>query len=270
MHSIPPRRPRARARLAVQITDRDRQLLAFVAENPFVLATQVAMLLELTDAAADARLRALDRGGYVVREHALYAQPTTARITREGLRAIGSDLPAARPLNLGAYHHELGVGWLQVAARRGRFGPLQAVVSERRMRSDDGRPAEGRQRHGVRLGGVGPRGRDRLHYPDLVLLTDTGHRIAFELELTSKARPRREGILAGYAADPRIDMVIYLVDRPATGRAITQSAERLGMSHLVRVQNVSRASPPTSRGSRTAGRHVPHQPTRRRAEETVR
>ena len=42
------------------------------------------------------------------------------------------------------------------------------------MRSADGRAPAAGPRFGVRLGGVGPGGRDRLHYPDMVIVTDTG------------------------------------------------------------------------------------------------
>ena len=78
-----------------------------------------------------------------------------------------------------------------LAAHAGRFGGVRRVVSEREMRSGDGRAPAAQPRYGVRLGGVGPGGRDRLHYPDMVILTGTGHRVAFELELTTKEPERR-------------------------------------------------------------------------------
>ena len=263
------RRRRGGPRRTVQLTQRDRQLLAFAAENQFVVAGQVALLLEASEGAADARMRALSHADYLVRECRLRAEPATVQITRLGLNAIGSDLSVPHALDLATYRHELGVGWLMVMARRGRFGPLQAVISERRMRSEDARargqspgPEEWsggcfqsseagcctglRGRHGVRLGGTGPAGGERLHYPDLVLVADTGHRIAFELELTPKARTRREAIMAGYAADPAVDMAIYLVERPQIKNALTRSVARLGVSHLVRVQSVTTGHEPTA------------------------
>ena len=57
------------------------------------------------------------------------------------------------------------------------------------MRSQDGRADERRKPFGVRLGGVGRDGRPRMHYPDLIVVTDTGHRVAFELELTPRTAP---------------------------------------------------------------------------------
>lgn len=256
-HGAQPRR-RSRSRGAVQITDRDRLLFAFAAEHRFVTAAQIAAVLATTVPAADTRLRALSAGGYLRREQKLYGAPPAYRTTRAGLRVASSDLPTPRTLDVATYHHEEALGWLMLAARRGRFGPLQDVVSERRMRSEDGRHTDRETRHGVRLGGVGPNGRERLHYPDMVVVTDSGHRVAFELELTGKGRERRERILAGYAADRRIDAVIYLVDRPGVGQAIERSAARIGISDLVRVQNVrvgKSPSPPSAGGRMVEPRH---------------
>jgi hypothetical protein len=234
----------------VLITERDRAMLAFAAEHRFVIAAQPAALLEVSVAAAETRLRGLANGGYLSRQRKLAGEPSPYRITGEGLRAIGSSLPVPRPLNLALYDHDLGLGWLMVAARRGGYGPLGEVVSERRMRSDDGRSAAERatdgllgtgrpHRHGVRLGGTGPGGRERLHYPDMVIVSGEGRRTAFELELTGKPRVRRETILAGYAADRRIDAVVYLVDKPRIGRDIAASATRIGIRELVRVERVT-------------------------------
>jgi hypothetical protein len=96
----------------------------------------------------------------------------------------------------------------------------------------------------------------------MVLVTETGHRVAFELELTTKAPERRERILAGYAADPRIDAVIYLVDRATVGRAIERSAARVGISDLVRVQKVTigAAAPPVGDGRVADRRHARGRP----------
>jgi hypothetical protein len=126
------------------------------------------------------------------------------------------------------------------------FGPLAQIVSERRMRSQDGRADDAKAPFGVRLGAAGRDGRPRLHYPDLLLVTDTGHRVAFELELTLKEPRRRERILAAYAADKRIDAVIYLVDQPARRRAMQDSVRRVGIADRVRVELVALGRRPES------------------------
>jgi hypothetical protein len=246
----------SRAR-SVQLTDADRGLLGFAAEHRFVLAAQVALLLGTSDATAGARLRRLGRAGYLRRVRELHHGPVWHQITASGLRAISSELPAPRGFDLATHRHDAGLGWLMLAARAGRFGGVRRVVSEREMRSGDGRASATEPRFGVRLGGVGPGGRDRLHYPDMVIVTDMGHRVAFELELSTKEPERRARILTGYAADPRIDAVVYLVDRPAAARAIERSVRRLGLRELVTVRHVRIAggapAPNPGRGADRAG-----------------
>jgi hypothetical protein len=115
------------------------------------------------------------------------------------------------------------------------------------MRSEDTSADRREEPMGVRLGGVGAGGRERLHYPDLLLVTPDGKRIAFELELTSKGAARREKILMGYAFDRKIDAVVYLVrDRP-TGQKIQASARRAGISDLIHVQLVKGVAPASAR-----------------------
>jgi len=239
--SPPPRRARSQTAPAVQLTDADRALLAFAAEHRFVLGAQVAALLHVTLSAGEARLRRLGDAGHLRRHKEIHRGPTWHQITRAGLRAIASDLPAPRGFDLATHRHDTGLAWLMLSAQAGRLGPLREVISERRMRSHDGRVEDRSQRFAVRLGGVGAGGRDRLHYPDLVVVTGSGHRVAFELELSSKGRARREQILTGYAADRRIDAVVYLVERASVGRAIERSAARVGIADLVRVQRVAMA-----------------------------
>jgi hypothetical protein len=226
------------------ITERDRALLSFVARHRIVLASHLGTLLGISSHAADARLRALRRAGVVAGERFIHGEPRCWWITRRGLAVIDSPLPPVRT-DLRAYRHDIGLAWVTLAAERGAFGQLQELISERWMRSRDGLEARSSsvseresEPFGVRLGGVGPGGRERLHYPDLLLVTPDRRRIAVELELTSKARARRERILAGYGADSRIDAVLYLVDRPMVSRSLEKSAARLGISSMVHVQRV--------------------------------
>jgi hypothetical protein len=106
------------------------------------------------------------------------------------------------------------------------------------MRSHDGARDRDTEPFAVKLGGFGPWGRERLHYPDLLLRTADGRRVALELELSSKGRARRERILAGYAADPRFDGVVYLVQNASIARGVQAAARRLGISPLVHIRRV--------------------------------
>ena len=226
----------------VQLTPRDRELLAFAAEHRFVLGDHVGVLLHVRTEAAEVRLRSLTRAGYLSRRFVYHRQPSLNRITALGLRAIGSALKPPR-LDLHAYEHDIGVAWLWLAAHRGAFGSLDAVIGERRLRSRDAKRMPGDQPLAVRLGGRGEAGAERLHYPDLLLIRSDGSRVALELELTAKGRLRTERILGAYEVDDRIAAVLYLVTDKRLGRSIAQSARRLGIAPQVQVQLVSPLAP---------------------------
>jgi hypothetical protein len=206
-----------------------------------VLAAQVALLEGIGLDAARQRLTALTRAGYLTSEQRYVAEPRAYAVTRYGREAAGSDMSQPRKLDPALYAHDVGVTWLTAAARRGLFGELSEVVSERRMRSEDGRDGDGREPHGVRyIGGGGGAGwaggGRRLHYPDLTVVTDSGQRVAFELELQLKGAARRQRILAAYAGDPRFDAVVYLVATQRHRRMLEASARRAGLEDRLYVQ----------------------------------
>ncbi len=233
----------------VQVTARDRLVLEFVAKHRLVLAGHVQALLGVSAPAATRRLRALAGAGLLTRETIFHGCVSCYRTTRKGLGLVGSELPTPK-LDYRGYKHDVGLAWLWLAAHGGAFGPLGEVVSERQMRSRDGSErsvrsplgseAGGSSRYpfGVRLGGTGPGGRPRLHYPDLLLIDDGGRRIAVELELTPKSGARREKIIRGYAADRRIDAVLYLVEDPRIARSVAATARRFGFERRLLVQPV--------------------------------
>jgi hypothetical protein len=229
-------RPR-RHPAAVRITDRDRELLAFMASHRLVHAGHVGALLEVGVDRAGAILARLARGRYVLRAAVFDQRLPSYRIRRKGLELIGSGLPAPGA-DLRSYEHDVGVAWLWLAARNGTFGALSEILAERQLRSHDEAPDRDGPPLAVRLGGYGPGGRERLHYPDLLLRRPDGRRIAVELELSSKGRRRLERILMGYAADRRVDAVLYLVPNRSIGNSVVAAAERLEMAGQVHVQLV--------------------------------
>jgi hypothetical protein len=238
----------------------DALLLRFLAAHRFIAVGHVQGLLDLPARGAGARLRVLERSGHLRREQPFGAGPSFWLITARGLRAIDSRLRPPR-LSLACCEHELGMAWLWLAARQGAFGALAQLVGEREMRSRDATRSPGAEPMAVRLGGYGAGGRERLHYPDLQLFTRSGKRVALELELSAKGRTRREQVLTGYAADARIDVVLYLVESRSLGRSIQRSARRMGIEHLVHVQ-MARAPDRLALG-RTGGRTA--QRSRRRS-----
>jgi hypothetical protein len=239
----------------LRLTRRDLELLEFVAEHRLVLPGHAQARMRTSARVAHDRLRALVSAGLLVSDRIFHRQPACYRITARGLGAVGRSYPPPR-LDLGTYDHDVGAAWLFLAAGNGTFGPMRDVVSERMLRSHDRRPDRTDPPFGVRAGGAGAPG---LHYPDLLLITPKGQRIAIELELTPKGRGRREKILSAYAADARIDAVVYLVDRPELGEGIRASARRIGFSSRVHVQPVVWAQSPP----RAAGRAVERAASRR-------
>ncbi len=255
--------------MGYRLTERDAELLSFLAEHRLVLATHVAVLLGTSSAAASARLAKLANAGYVTRHPAFPGEPRWYRITRTGLATIGSPLPPPRG-DLRSYEHDVGIAWLWLAARGGTFGPLREIVGERRLRSLDGARDRETEPLAVRLGGFGAAGRERLHYPDLVLRTADGRRIALELELTRKGRARLETILAGYGSDPRFAGVVYLVQSGAVARSVTAAARRVGISALVHVQRVrSTVTNPAAAVALTAERTATRRGECRAAEAAI-
>src|SRR5579859_5418805 len=95
----------------VRLGERDRRLLAFAAEHRLVLAAHVQALLAISPGAAGARLRALVHAGYLRYERKL-AGPGCYLIDRPGLRAIGSELPRPREVDLSGFKHDVGLAWL--------------------------------------------------------------------------------------------------------------------------------------------------------------
>jgi hypothetical protein len=220
---------------STQITERDLELLRFAAEHRIVLCAHVQTFLGVSAAAAYGRLRSLTSSAYLAQRNVFYRQPGCFQITRKGLATIGSGYSPPR-LDLNCYRHDVGTAWLWLAARGGALGPLREILTERRLRSEDATDDPWREPWGVRLAGHGSGGRERLHYPDLLLVMPDRRRVAVELELTAKGRGRRDRILSGYAFDSRIPCVLYLVERPGIGRAVKASAQRAGIPSLVHVQ----------------------------------
>jgi hypothetical protein len=224
-----------------QVTPTDHAVLGPLAEHRILITPQVAVLLGVAEQTAEKRLRRLREAGLLHYGRTLTGGPGIASISRRGLELLED--PAPEPSeNLRAYRHDVGVGWLWLGARDGAFGALSSVVTEQTMRAADsaGRPTAQGAAHGLGLGLLGPHGRPQRHYPDLVLHTESGHRIAVELELTAKSRPRMARIMTAYATDPRIDAVVYLVPTPQLATLVSDAARRAGIADLVDVRAVAK------------------------------
>src|SRR6202020_757023 len=107
------------------------------------------------------------------------------------------------------------------------------------------------------------------HYPDLTVVTASGQRVAFELELQLKGAGRRERILSAYAGDPRFDAVVYLVATPKDRRLLEASARRAGLEDRLYVQlfrwsgDREPGTPPSRARGRTMARTSATEPVSR-------
>lgn len=239
--------------------DADRGVLAFAAADHLVLAEQVALLLGTDADVARKRLARLEVAGLIRRTRMLAADRGCYQITSAGLAAIASELPPPR-VDPGRYRHDVGAGWLWLAATKGgNFGPVEQVFSEREMRAHDTRPCapeleveprtptprpiqRSSPSFGVRLSGTELTGSSAAHYPDLLLITRAGL-VPIELELSRPAPERLGAIMSGYAAQPNIRGVLYMTDDEHVARAIKTVSDRLGISTLIHLQRIKIQAP---------------------------
>lgn len=218
-------------------TERDTSVLGPLAEHRFLIVPQVALLLGVTERTAVRRLRQLEQERTILLGPVFHGLPWAASIQRRGLRALGSPLKPPQ-LNLNEYRHDVGVGWLWLAARAGRFGALDGIATDRHMQAEDLRASANgcAPPWGVGLGICGSNGRPKRHYPDLMLDTVSGHRQAIELELTAKSARRLSRIMTAYASDASVDHVLYLAGSRLIAKRLLEAAQGAGISERVHVQ----------------------------------
>lgn len=234
--------------------DADRGVLAFAAAHHLVLAKQVAALLGIDPDAATEHLARLQIAGLIRRTRTLAIEPGCYQITSAGLAAIASDLAPPR-LDLPRYRHDVGAGWVWLAATKSaNFGPVEQVLTEREMRARDtersaaelepepstARPGTAepvRPCFGLRKGETDVPRSTGLHYPDLLLITSDG-RVPIELELSRPGAERLGAVMSGYAADPSIRGVLYMTDDQRVAHIIETVSGRLGISPLIHLQRI--------------------------------
>ena len=217
-----------------RLTPRDLALLGFLARHRFVLAAPVIQWLGADRSVAYRRLAGLASLGLITQARPFSSYPSCFSITPAGLSAIASRLPAPA-VELGCFRHDAALVWLWLERHPAR-GQRDRVLTEREMRGLDREAAAHEERYALQLPTLGPGGRPRRHYPDLVVQDHGGGCRALELELTLKSRSRLEAILTGYGAHAQIADVTYLTDRPKVARAVLTARDALGLGRRVRVQ----------------------------------
>jgi len=209
-----------------------------LAEHRVLVLTQIAILQGVKPPTVRARVRRLQRLGLVQVDDRYVRTPAGVLITDAGLRRIDSPLPAPE-LSEAQRRHDIGLGWVWIAARSGAFGALTELVSERRMRSLDARQATLRapaERYGIGVESDGPA---NSHFADMLIRARSGRTIAVELELHAKGAWRLDRVMRAYAGDPRITDVLYLVPSRRIGDPVIAAARRSGIADRVHVQLIA-------------------------------
>jgi hypothetical protein len=82
-----------------------------------------------------------------------------------------------------------------------------------------------------------------MHFPDLLAIREDGARVAFELELSVKGRRRLEGILLGYATEPRLARVVYVTDSRRVATVLEELVRNLRLTGRVEVRYFAVSAP---------------------------
>lgn len=237
----------------LRITDRDLELLRFLARYQYATYPQIAAYLDTTTNALRQRFPRLRAAGLIEWDNAGVTAAGVWRPTRLGIKLSGLDLPVPG-LSWGTAAHTLGL--VDIGIRFERAG--ETVVTEREIRAADqrGRQPSDRMRaarsfHNPQSGGLEAevmpeplymvRSGKYWHAPDMVLVRPPAaggepQSIAVELEMTHKEPARLRRILNAYKHARNIGYVIYYTHRKDIRDAIQRAADGLGISHKLEVR----------------------------------
>jgi DNA-binding transcriptional ArsR family regulator len=207
-----------RAAAPVQLTDRDIEILRWLARFRGVTAAQVGRRFEMGYSRVSRRLNQLGAGGYVALERVLHRRPGLYIVTEEGQVVGGADLPVAT-VALGTYEHDVALADVAIGAELAG----ERVVTQRQMQALE----------------VGVGARDPIyavefaagerHFPDLMLERADG-RWALEVEVTDARSELLETILRAYAGADHLAGVIYHVAPAVHADRIERAAAALALA----------------------------------------
>ncbi|MGA8365501.1 MAG: hypothetical protein WB709_13425 [Solirubrobacteraceae bacterium] len=198
-------------------------LIQWTARMGAVTAQSLAIVQNVSESSARARLQAAERRGLLTCSRPLVKQPALYTLTRAGMRSCDlRGLDPCRVSTSGAAHL---IACAAVAAALEHGYPDHRVLGERELRRDE-------RELGVAMAsaqmGVGLHGKSLLHRPDLVLWPEKpadGLPVAVEVELTIKAPRRLADICRAWARCRTVAGVLYIAP-PEVGRALERAITR--------------------------------------------
>ena len=207
-------RTRGRGRLVVD--DRTVARLRWLARVGWADVDQVAARFGSSPEGTQKRFRKLEAAGLIRSlPLATVGRAKGYLITTAGVKASGAQLPAPwRDISPATETHDWCVTTL--CALLGARGIPNTTVREMIAGDREALPS-----------GWDPRGKRRVHYPDVIL--NGNLTVAIEVERTLKSKERLRNILAMYRAASEIDRVVYFVD-PAQQRRSVEAAARVGLA----------------------------------------
>lgn len=209
-----------------RITQRDLDVLTFIARYGTVPRSAVALRVGTARSVTLARERRLRLGGLIETRFGVGSSERLLVASRLGLRACGhSELGLARP-SPATLRHEVILARLGAALESGG----ERLLSEREINALE--RAEGARHLSAALPG------NRYHRADLVRLADDGESAeAIEVELTSKGAARLDAILRAWrlaVAERRLARVVYHCT-PPTRRLLERAIERTRTEAVIAV-----------------------------------
>jgi hypothetical protein len=211
------------------MTQRDKQIVEWIARLGAASAQHVAQRFGLSPSRAYRRLHALVADRLLLHAALLHGEPGLYVATRYGLRWCGLGRMGVQRLGVASYEHAVQTASAHVGLEK--LLPRWRVFSDREIRVAE---LDHRQLVGSIKTGELPGGRPALHRPDLLLVSPDARRLAVEVELSIKARRRLQTICRGYARARHLDAVYYLA-APAAGRAVARAASAVRADDRVRV-----------------------------------
>jgi hypothetical protein len=230
----------------------DRGILEYLACHPLVLFDQVMKLAGVDEVDTGERLGVLEARGMIRSGPRLRHQRGVYQITSGGLVEIGSELPVPG-VDLRCYWHDIVVAWLGLAVRRGMFGPVDRVYTEREMCIADERAAArppsidpgwsevARAKAAdalFRLTLAAP-GLPAFHYPDLVLVLPEVGRFAMEFHWEAPKGGLLDVIFDAYARKMTVAAMVFFYIDPVIGDRIRAASTAHGLDDRTRVEKVS-------------------------------
>ena len=218
-----PRPPRLTALPApptrrLALTQRDEELVRWVARHGLVSADQAGRRFFPSMWAAWRRLRRLEAGGLLRREPAFRDMPFVVRVTGAGARLAACDVLPAR-LDAGLLRHALAL--VDLSEDLLADTPGAEWITERELRRDLMRAAR-----------ADPEERQR-RTPDGVLVLPDGRRVAVELDLTPKRTRKLEQLADAYALDSTVDCVWWFLPSAASAARMRELVAERGLEHLI-------------------------------------